>query len=120
MGRPIRCGIVAAIAFASLLASAPAALAGSATDQYSEGFPTARGQESSGNALGGQRNAQIPPRTKADLERSGKGSAAEKAAQITAPPGGSSDSGDGLGWWLVVILVASSLFAVGRYLARRR
>ena len=118
---------VAAFALTALLALAPTALAASAVDQYQEGFPTAGGQEPSRDAVGGSGGTRgtetIPPQTRAQLNKSKKGSAAEKAAKITAPsrPGsGPSDAGGGMGFLLPLILVAALAGAVAIFVARRR
>jgi hypothetical protein len=121
MGKPTRIGLVAGLAAAIVLVSAQAALATSAEDQYSEGIPSAGGQKPARDAAERPGTATIASATEAQLQKTKKGRAVVKAAAITAPgAGGSSDSGDGLGWWLLVILAASLLAAGGIYLGRRR
>jgi hypothetical protein len=118
---------IAAVGLLSVLASAPAALAASAVDQYQEGFPTAGGQKPTKDAVGGDGGtagtATIPPQTQAQLGKSKNGSAAEKAARITAPTGpssGPSDAGGGLGFLLPLILAGALAGAVAIFVARRR
>jgi hypothetical protein len=109
-----------------LLALAPAALAASAVDQYSEGIPTASGQKPTRDAAkpGGGGTATIAPATRAQLEKTKQGAAAARAARITAPgrsAPGSADAGDaGMGLLLPLILVAALAAAVGILFARRR
>jgi hypothetical protein len=136
---------VGATVLIALLASAPAALAGPAVDQYSEGIPTAGGHKSSQDAVrgasqgggggtsshgvggasyGGGAASAISPGTRSKLDKSAKGTAAAKLAQITAPSrssSGASDSGPGgMGLLLPVILVGTLLAALAVFLARRR
>jgi hypothetical protein len=118
--------VVAVLTAGLLLLLASTAFAASAVDQYSEGIPTASGQKQSNGAVahpGG--TATIPPQTRAVLEKTKKGSAAEKAANITAPTrsgtsSGGSDGGNGLGLLLILILAGTLGLAVAIYLARRR
>jgi hypothetical protein len=120
---------VAGISLAVVLMTASPAFGGSAVDQYSEGIPTARGQQASQDAVapGGDRSTNIPPGTQAELKRSKIGAAAENAARITAPSSqGSSSTSDretgsdsGLGLLLPLILAATLVGAVAIYLARR-
>jgi hypothetical protein len=116
----------AVIALVAIAVTAPVAMAGSAVDQYTEGIPTAGGQKPSVQAVGGggggTGTVKISPQTQAKLQKTKKGSAAEKAARITAPtasPSGPSDSG-GMGLLLPLILVAALATAVGLFLGRRR
>jgi hypothetical protein len=120
---------VTAVALTALLVIAPAAMATSAVDQYSEGIPTAGGQKPSHNAVrqevnGKGNTATIPPAAVAQLEKSKNGRAAAAAAKITAPsdssPGGSPTNGSGLGLLLPLILAATLLAAIAVFLARRR
>jgi hypothetical protein len=116
---------IVGIALVVALGVAPAALAAPAVDQYSEGIPTAGGQKPSQDAVGaGSGTATIPPRTQSELQRTQKGAATEKAAELTAPSrsgsGGSSDAGDGLGLLLPLILIATLIAGVGIFVARRR
>jgi len=118
---------VAAISLIGLLWVAPAALAASAIDQYSEALPTAKGENPTRKAVqGGGGTATIPLQTRSQLESSKIGAAAEKAAKLTAPSrGGSassdtSDTGDGLGFGLPLVLAATLAAAIGIALARRR
>jgi hypothetical protein len=109
-----------------VLALAPAALAGSAVDQYTEGIPSAGGQKSSNQAVNQSGTATISPQTGAQLDKSRKGRAAERAANLTAPshPGAvgsdSSGSGDGLGIFLPLILAATLVVGIGIFYTRRR
>jgi hypothetical protein len=117
---------VVALALAGLLLMAPVALAASAVDQYSEGIPTARGQKPTTGGAGGAGTATISPQTSAQLEKSKNGSAAEHAAKLTAPSRSgpaapdTSDTGDGLGLLLPVILLVTLAVGVGMVVARRR
>jgi hypothetical protein len=125
---------LAALALVLALAIAPSALAASAVDQYSEGIPTAGGQEptheavTEGQGAAGGGTAAIPRHAQSELQRSKPGSAAEKAAELSAPSRsdsgsvslGGSDAGDGVGLLLPVILVAALITAVAIFLARRR
>jgi hypothetical protein len=114
----------------ALLVVAPSTFGASAVDQYSEGIPTAGGQKPTSDAAGGSAGtATIPPTARARLDKSSKGSAAEKAAQLTAPTGphptgsGDSDSGgegDGMGLLLPLILAATLALGIGIFIARRR
>ena len=122
------------IALAVVLVTAPAALAASAVDQYSEGIPTPGGQKPSRDAvksagstkLGSAGTATIPPPARAALKGSKAGVAAEKAAKITAPgrptsvASDPSSSGGGLGLFLPLMLAATLVAAIAIYLARRR
>jgi hypothetical protein len=115
------------IILVALLVAAPSTFAASAVDQYSEGIPTAGGQKPTSDAVSGSPGtATIPPATREQLDKTPKGSAAEKAAKITAPtrsqPAGSdnSDTGDGLGLLLPLILAATLAAGIGIFVARRR
>jgi hypothetical protein len=127
MRRALRiCLGTAAIALVAIVVFAPTAMGASAVDQYTEGIPTASGQKPSLNAVGGDGGgggtAAISPQTQAKLQKTKKGSAADKAANITAPSAsesGPSDS-DGMGLLLPLILVAALATAVGVFLGRRR
>jgi hypothetical protein len=123
--------IAASVALVVMLVIVPSAMAASAVDQYSEGIPTAGGQKPSRDVVrshesgGPGGTTTIPPATRAQLEKSKNGSAAVKAAKITAPSRtdlGRSDSssGGGLGLLLPLILVAALVAAVGIFFARRR
>jgi hypothetical protein len=127
--RSHRAWAVALLLLAGLLSSAPGAFAGSAVDQYTEGIPTAGGQEPSRDAVGNSgdgNSAPIPSRTRAQLGKSKVGSAAEKTADLTAPArhgsglSGPSDAGGGLGFLLPLILVSALAVAVAIFIARRR
>ena len=142
MHKPLATGAgVAAIALVALLLAAPAALAVSAVDQYSESIPTAGGQKPTrdlghggGSGQGGGSaptqagpgsagTATVPPQTRSQLQRTKNGLAAEKAARLTAPtrPSASStDTSSGMGFLLPLILAASLAVAVAVFLARRR
>jgi hypothetical protein len=127
-----------ALVIAALLASASASFATSAVDQYSEGIPTAGGQKPSHDAArdalrgggggrrtgGGGGSAAIPRTAAAQLGKSKQGSAAERAAKITAPdrssPGGSTTNGRGMGLILPLILAAILAGAIALFIARRR
>ena len=134
-----------AIAVVALLLAAPAAFAVSAVDQYSEAIPTAGGQKPTrdlgkggGGSAAGQRGggttasqggggsvptATVPAQTRSQLERTKKGSAAAKAAKLTAPSAPSASStntSSGMGFLLPLILAASLAVAVAVFLARRR
>jgi hypothetical protein len=124
-----RAWAIAVVVVVGLLTLAPGAFAGSAVDQYTEGIPTAGGQEPSRDAVGNPssgNSAPISSQTRNQLGKSKEGSAAEKAADLTAPArhgnglSGPSDAGGGLGFLLPLILVAALAAAVAIFIARRR
>jgi hypothetical protein len=89
-----------------------------AVDQYSEGFPTAKGEKSVRDGSGA-----LPPGTAESLDSLGKdGASAAALAKATAPSPGDSGSSEtsGMGMWLLLILLASLLAALTLYFARRR
>jgi hypothetical protein len=130
---------MAALIAGAFLVIAPGALAASAVDQYTEGIPTANGQKSTGGSVhdGGTPNsratngavAPIGPQTRAELGKTKSGTAAAKAARLTAPSlagpqnptaPDSSDTGGGMGLLLPLILAATLATAVAIVVGRRR
>jgi|tagenome__1003787_1003787.scaffolds.fasta_scaffold20986153_3 hypothetical protein len=136
---PLARACTAALIAGAFLVIAPAALAASAVDQYTEGIPTAKGQKSTGGSVhdGGTPNgggttgavAPIGPQTSAELGKTKSGTAAAKAARLTAPSlagpqsptaPDSSDTGGGMGLLLPLILAATLATAVAIVVGRRR
>src|SRR5690349_11841529 len=124
---------IAAIALVALSLAVPVAIAASAVDQYSEAIPTPGGSkptrdlsqggvsgQAGGSAAtqaggGSAGTATVPPQTRARLQRTKNGVAAEKAARLTAPTrssASSTDTSSGMGFLLPLILAASLAVAV--------
>ena len=75
---------------------------------------------------GGGGTATISPQTRSQLDKTKNGAAAEKAAKLTGPSrsgaasSDTSDTGDGMGLLLPLVLAATLAVAIGIFFARRR
>lgn len=131
--------LLAALVLVPVLCAAPSALAASALDQYTEGLPSAKGQAPTGGGTNGGRpvgggaqsgeGAALSHSTRSQLGKTRNGSAAAKAADLTASgrsavsgnvTSDTSDTGDGMGLLLPLILVAALVLAIAIVVGRRR